>query len=106
VNHTFEVVLSILILILFLYPFLYYNYYLNQNKNQIELFSYYYNYINEKNLRDCLIQENCNLSWIKSYNCTNNKTIELPENYLTFYLIGKEKEYCPTLVVIDSTNSS
>jgi len=102
-NLTLEVIISIFILIIFSLPIFYQNF-IHLEEQKVKMFEEYYKKIEELNLRNCLIEKNCNLNWIKSFNnCSStNKKIELPkENYLAFWLFGKEGKYCPTLVVID-----
>ncbi|HIQ50604.1 MAG TPA: hypothetical protein EYH54_01370 [Nautiliaceae bacterium] len=100
-NLTLEVIISIFILLIFSLPIFYQKAVYEEEK--MKIFEKYYNKIEDLGLRDCLIEKNCNLDWIKSYNnCLPDKKFVLPkDDYLTFWLFGKEEKYCPTLVVID-----
>ncbi len=102
-NLTLEAVLGIWVLIIFTLPLLFFNE--NYKNKNLILLDYFYNKIGKnESLRNCLIKENCNLEYVKSYNCTSlvsGKKIIIPKEAISFYLFGKYNLYCPTLVIID-----
>jgi len=103
-NLTLEAIFAIWILLIFSLPIFYLN---NQYQNEnYVLLNYFYNKIGKnESLRYCLIKENCNISFLKSYNCTSlKKEVDiknLPKKTISFYLFGYYNLYCPTLVIID-----
>ncbi|MEO2154662.1 MAG: hypothetical protein ABGW69_02535 [Nanoarchaeota archaeon] len=98
-NEILEVIIAILLLTITVFPFYYYFYYHNEKNYTLEMFYYYYQLINNK--RYCIIKNNCNITGLTSYNCTYNSTVIYPTNFISFYIIGNNNSYCPTLVIID-----
>ena len=103
-NLTLEAIFAIWILLIFSLPIVYLDQQY-QNENYI-LLNYFYNKIGKnESLSHCLIKENCNMSFLKSYNCTSLKKgidiQDLPKKAISFYLFGYYGLHCPTLVIID-----
>ena len=100
-NLVLEAIISIIVLLVLSFPiFLSFDI----GENNYYYLNYYYNKIGKnESLRDCLIKENCNISYIKSYNCTSlsQKNFTIPERAISFFIFRKYGEYCPTLVIVD-----